>query len=71
MKFPTFCGLDRHIVALEDDSVRILAKIQSDCTNSSTLATTLYSTDAMTPKPNALNSPNIVVEALALVNTHF
>jgi hypothetical protein len=69
--FPEFRDLDRHNVTLEDDSVRILAKIQSDCTNLSTLTTTLFSTDIMTFKLDALDSPDIVVEALALVNTHF
>lgn len=71
IEFPKFRYLDRHDVTLEDDSVRILAKIQSDCTNLSTLTTTLFSTDVMTLKLDALDSPNIVVEALALVNAHF
>jgi hypothetical protein len=71
IKFPTFCSLDRHNVTLEDDSLHILAKIQSVCTNLSTLATTLYSTDAVTLELDALDNPNIVVQALAHVNAHF
>lgn len=53
------------------NSVRTLGKIQSDCTNLSRLATTLSSTDATTIELDALDNPNIVVQALALVNTSF
>jgi hypothetical protein len=71
IEFPKFRNLDQDDVTLEDDSVRILAKIQSDCTNLSSLTTTPFSTDDMTLKVDALNSPNIVVEALALVHALF
>jgi hypothetical protein len=64
----TNCGLD---VTLEDDSVRILVKIQSDCTKLGTLTTSLQSTNAMEVKPDALDYPKIVAEALALVDARF
>jgi hypothetical protein len=69
--FPVFRYLDQHDVALEDDSVRILAKIQSDCTNLSTLITSLGSTNVMELKLDALDHLKIVAEALALVDASF
>lgn len=69
--FPIVHYQDLHDITLEDDSVRILAKIQSDCTKLSTLTTSLYSTNTMEVKLDALDNPKIVVEALALVDTHF
>jgi hypothetical protein len=58
-------------VSLEDDSVRILARIQSECTNLRTLITSLYSTSAMMLHLDALDSPRIVAKALALVDARF
>jgi hypothetical protein len=69
--FPDFRDLGQPNVALEDDSVRILAKIQSDCTNLSTLITSLASTDAMGLTLYALDSPQIAGEALALADARF
>lgn len=69
--FPRFRSLNRHDVTLEDDSLRVLAKIRSSCTNLSKLVTALDSTDGVTLSLDALDNPNIVVEALALVNAHF
>jgi hypothetical protein len=69
--FPDFRDLGQPNVALKDDSVRILAKIQSDCTNLSTLTTSLDSTNAMELKLDALDSPRIAGEALALVDARF
>jgi hypothetical protein len=45
--FPTFHSLDRHDIILEGDSIRILAKIQSDCIKLSTLTKSMWSTNAM------------------------
>jgi len=69
--FPKFHYLDLHDVTLEDDSVRILEKIQSDCTKLSTLTACLYSTNGMELKLHALDHPKIVAEALALVHARF
>ena len=69
--FPDFRDLGQSNVTLKDDSVRILAKIQSDCTNLSTLITSLDSTNAMELKLDALDSPRIAGEALALVDARF
>ncbi|KAL9124115.1 MAG: hypothetical protein Q9217_006524 [Psora testacea] len=51
--FPDIPNLGRHGVTLGDNSTRILAKIQSDCTNLSTLTTSLGSTNAMALKLDA------------------
>ena len=69
--FPKFHYLDLHDVTLKDDSVRILAKIQSDCTKLGTLTTSLHSTNAMEVKLDALDYPKIVAKALALVDARF
>lgn len=69
--FPEFQHLDLHDVTLEDDSVRILAKIQSDCTKLGTLKTSLRSTNAMEVELDALDYPKIVDEGLALVDARF
>jgi len=69
--FPKFLYLDPGDVTLEDDSVGILANIQSGCANLSTLTTSLYSTNAMELRLDALDNPKVVTEALKLVNTHF
>lgn len=70
--FPNIRDLGRHDAALEDnDSVRILEKVQSDCTNLRTLTTSLYSTNAMVLELDALENPQIVVEAVALVDARF
>ena len=69
--FPKFLNLDPRDVTLEDDSVGILANIRSGCANLNTLTTSLYSTNAMEPRLDALDNPKVVTEALRLVNTHF
>jgi hypothetical protein len=69
--FPQFHSLILNDVTLEDDSVRILAKIQSECTKLGTLTTSVRSTNAMEVKLYALDHPKIVAEALALVDTRF
>ena len=69
--FPEFRCLEPDDVTLENDSVGILANIRSGCTNLSTLTTSLYSTNAMELRLDALDSPKVVSEALNLVNTEF
>ena len=69
--FPEFLDLDPDNVTLEDDSVGILANVQSGCANLRTLATSLDSTNAMEIRLDALDNPKVVTEALKLVNTHF
>jgi hypothetical protein len=71
IRFPQFFYLDLHDVTLEDDSLRILAKIQSDCTNLSTLTTSLGSTNSIELRLDELDHPKIVSEALALVDARF
>lgn len=69
--FPRFRDLGQPNVALKDDNARILAKIQSDCTNLSTLITSLDSAGAIGLKLDAPESPQIVGGALALVDARF
>jgi hypothetical protein len=69
--FPDFHYLDLHDVTLEDDSIHILTKIQSDCTKLGTLRTSLHITNVMEVRLDALDYPKIVAEALALVDTRF
>lgn len=69
--FPEFFPLDPNNVALEDNSVRILAKIQSDCTNLSTLTTSLSSTNAMEHRLDALDNLTVVSQAFRLLDTRF
>jgi hypothetical protein len=71
VNFPEFLYLDLGDVTLEDNSVGILANIQSGCANLSTLTTSLYSTNDMELRLDALDNPKIVTEALRLVNTRF
>jgi hypothetical protein len=71
INFPNFLYLDPGDVTLEDDSVGILANIQSSCTNLSTLTMSLYSTNAMELRLDALDNPKIVTETLTLVDTRF
>ncbi|KAF2472696.1 uncharacterized protein BDR25DRAFT_283222 [Lindgomyces ingoldianus] len=69
--FPNFLYLDPGNVTLEDNSVRILAKIRTECAKLTTLTTSLYSTNAMELRLDALDHPKIVGEALKLVDTLF
>ena len=71
INFPTFRYLDPGDVTIEESSIGILTSIQSGCANLSTLTTSLYSTNAMALKLDALDYPKIVTEALELVNTRF
>ncbi|KAL5370961.1 hypothetical protein DPSP01_014569, partial [Paraphaeosphaeria sporulosa] len=58
--FPTFHYLDPGNVTLEDNSVRILSRIQTECAKLSALTTSLYSTNAMELRLDALDHPKIV-----------
>jgi hypothetical protein len=69
--FPPISNLGRHDVTLGDNSIRILVKIQSSCTNLSMPTTSLVSTNAIAHELDALDSPQVIVEALALVDAHF
>lgn len=71
VEFPTFLCLEPGDVTLEDDSVGILANIQSGCANLRTLTTSLHSTSSMELMLDALDNHKIVNEALKLANTHF
>ncbi|KAF2807990.1 uncharacterized protein BDZ99DRAFT_70906 [Mytilinidion resinicola] len=71
LNFPEFGSLDRHDVTIQDGSLRILAKIQRECTNLSTLTTSLNSTNNTELELDELDSPNIAAEALALVDAQF
>jgi hypothetical protein len=69
--FPSLRDLEPGNVTLEEGSDGILANIQSACANLRTLTTSLSSTHAMELGLDALDNPNIVTEALTLVNTRF
>jgi hypothetical protein len=69
--FPSLRDLEPGNFTLEEGSDGILANIQSGCANLRTLTTSLSSTHAMELRLDALANPNIVTEALTLVNTRF
>ncbi len=74
IEFPVFDRLELHDITLEADSASSLARIQSDCVNLSTLETSAISTDHMTFRLGAIDSPHfseIVHEALTLVDARF
>ena len=71
VSFPNFFSLDPGAVTLEQDSASILATIQSHCTNLKTLTASVYTTNVMELKLDALDNLKITGEALSLVNTHF
>ena len=60
IEFPEFHYLDLHDVTLEND-----------CAKFGTLTTSLYSTNAIEMRLDALDYPKIVAEALALVDACF
>jgi hypothetical protein len=69
--FPTLLYLDGSDVTLEEDSDRILGKIQCSCPNLETLKTSLYSTNAMELRLDAQDTPKIFSEAMKLVDNRF
>lgn len=68
--FPMFLYLLPGDVVPEDDGIAILANIQSGCASLSTLTMSLPSTSSMERRLHLLDDPEIVSEALQLVNTH-
>ena len=66
-----FVRLEPDDVALRHDDDSILRSIHGGCTNLRTLTTSLDSTNAVELELDALDSPNVVTEALKLVNAHF
>ncbi|ERF77024.1 hypothetical protein EPUS_06892 [Endocarpon pusillum Z07020] len=64
-------GMEHFRVEELIDSVRILAKIQSDCNGLNTLTTSRYSTNAMELTLDALDSPETVAQAITLVDARF
>jgi hypothetical protein len=69
INFPNLRDLEPGNVALEESSRSTLANIHSRCTSLSTLS--LYGTNAMLLKLDALDYPKIITEALRLVDTRF
>jgi hypothetical protein len=71
INFPNLRDLEPGNVTLEEDSSSTLANIQSGCVNLSTLTTSVYGTNAMVLKLDALDYPKIMTEALKLVDARF
>jgi hypothetical protein len=71
VNFPYLHDLEPGNVTLGESSDGILAIIQSGCANLRTLTTSLFSTNAMELRLDALDNPKIVTDALKLVNTCF
>lgn len=72
--FPEFHyldSLDPDEITLNDESFRILEKIQSYCANLSTLTMSLFSINDMVVRLDKLDCPKIVAEALKLVDIRF
>ncbi|CAF9924692.1 hypothetical protein IMSHALPRED_006266 [Imshaugia aleurites] len=71
VNFPELHHLEPREVTLEDGSIGTFANIQSGCANLKTLTTSLYTTNAMMLRLDALDNLKIVTEALKLVDTLF
>lgn len=69
--FPQFLNLGSDDVTLVEDSVSILAIIQSGCANLSTLTTSIDSTDAMESRLDDLDNHKVATEVLSLVDSRF
>ena len=70
--FPWFDSIDLDNITLRDNSVRTLAKMQSDCAKLSTLTTSLYSINTVVLNLlDALTTPQVVTKALTLVDARF
>jgi hypothetical protein len=69
--FPDFSHLDPGDIALDEKSISTLNSIQHNCTDVTTLTTSLYSTDAMEHRLENLEHFGVTSEALKLVNTRF
>ena len=71
IEFPRFSCLALGGITLEEDCIGVLADISSNCTNLSTLTTSLCSTDAIELDPDDPGNPLIADEALRLVHAEF
>ena len=67
ISFSKFRYLDQGNAALKDNSIRILAKIQSDCTNLSTLRAFLFREDVTEILIKTYKNLEIVLNAFRLV----
>lgn len=70
--FPIFCNLELGNITFKhknDDG--ILPTIQNGCANITTLSTSRYITYPIHDLFNSLDDPEIVAEALAVIDTHF
>lgn len=71
IEFPQFNSLNLHDITLEDNSSRVLAKIQSHCTRLATLGTSFNSSNNAELELDGLDNHDIAAQALALVNERF
>lgn len=68
IEFPEFKCLDQLNVSLEEDSVQILEKIRDECSQLSTIKTSVMSIEY---RLDALDCPKAATKAITLVDTHF
>jgi len=71
INFPRFRTLEPGNITLFDLSLSWVAKVQNSCPNLATITTTLYSSDGLEWKLDGLGHPEVVDEALELIDTHF
>ena len=71
MAFPKFRCLDLGEITLKDEDVSFLSRIQSGCANLRTLYTWVDSPHDMTNELCVSEDPEVISEALRLVDTHF
>ncbi|KAK8016088.1 hypothetical protein PG993_014277 [Apiospora rasikravindrae] len=69
--FPEFLYLDPGDIALVAKDIDIIASLQRNCTNLSTLTTSLHTTHHMEIRLDTIEHPKVATEALKLVDTHF
>ncbi|ELR09274.1 hypothetical protein GMDG_03844 [Pseudogymnoascus destructans 20631-21] len=69
INFPNFRNLELGNVTIDEDDTRVLESIQRRCTSLKSLTSFRCSTYDMEYKLRALHNPNIVIEALGLVNS--
>lgn len=69
--FPSLCNLEPGKVTLGEYNTRILASIQSRCANLKTITTSRSSSNLMEFTLRTLDNPEVVSEALTLVDTCF
>ncbi|KAJ4356782.1 uncharacterized protein N0V89_004818 [Didymosphaeria variabile] len=69
--FPDIGCPDKKTVALGLESAALLRMIRERCRNLITITTTLYSTNMMALRTDALDCPNFVTKAIALADSEF